>query len=77
VSVSTLCTSVAPDGELALEFVTEMPIVAEVVDVGSGHGAVCAYVLFSVPLYAKVSPDPIGCGGFAIGLRDTDAANGD
>jgi len=65
-----------PSGALVAEFVTVMPMLADVVDVGCGHGALCAYVLLSEPLYVNVSPDAIGCGGDAIGLRERAIANG-
>ena len=63
-------------GAVVAKFVTAIPMLADVVDVGCGHGALCAYVLLSEPLYVNVSPDAIGCGGDAIGLRELAIANG-
>jgi hypothetical protein len=74
-SVAVEVLAAPPPGAVVAPSLTLTETVADVVDVGCGHGALCAYVCESEPVYTNVSPDAIGRGA-AIALRGAVAING-
>jgi hypothetical protein len=74
-SVAVDVLAAPPPGAVVALSLTFTETVADVVDVGCGHGALCTYVCESDPVYAKVSPEAIGRGA-AIAFRDATAMNG-